>query len=795
MKKLTTQEACNVLSAWTVLEILTPQTFKKPEDLVGGNQKLIASLDSTLPWENGGEKVPSKFTLFYQIVLGSINVTNAFSALNKKYTDSGVEAKVTSGEAIIAIIIVDQKGCVISGYNPINLASFAWGTPKALKGNIKELNRWSITESTVKIELGAIIRKINHNGEVLPLNKLTIQEAYNYLVNTFDIPAEMLINKQFAIRSYEPHKEGFPANFPSKIPLLNSFYLNDLEKATKVIKDSKDNTNLLQYLGVNIPSNRHNILDDTVLADTLAPKNIPSARWPGPGRQPLVLLQQAAVNLAMTKLNDGGILAINGPPGTGKTTLLRDIVAELVSKRAEALLKFDDPEKAFTNSGNTVKSRSSRFDIYTLDESIKSFEILIASSNNKAVENISAELPNLKAIASDADDLRYFTPLSDALLGYSSWGMISAMLGNSTNRINFSKKFWRNQDFGLDTYLAEINGTPQIFHERDPVTKKITKTRTPQIIQDSNPPRNRSEALIRWRQVCNHFKQVLQTSRTRLAELQEIKNLLQYLADIAIQLEPGEGLNDLLSKHNKHKPCIISSILKTSAFRSWQKKNQKLTNFQYTQKNIYELFSQLAPHIVDKNLFLKSPKEKYVVSPWCDAQTHSLRDEVFIAAIKVHKAFIDAAAKPLLHNLGAWMENFTNSTTVMECLADLWSSFFLVVPTISTTFASVEKMLQGLPLNYLGWLLIDEAGQALPQAAVGAIMRTKRIIITGDPLQIEPIVILPDSLTKNICKQFEVSPDNFNAPEASVQTLANAVSPYILNLLLNMGIGKLEYLY
>ncbi len=49
MKKLTTQEACNVLSAWTVLEILTPQTFKKLEDLVGGNQKLIASLDSTLP--------------------------------------------------------------------------------------------------------------------------------------------------------------------------------------------------------------------------------------------------------------------------------------------------------------------------------------------------------------------------------------------------------------------------------------------------------------------------------------------------------------------------------------------------------------------------------------------------------------------------------------------------------------------------------------------------------------------------------------------------------------------------
>jgi superfamily I DNA and/or RNA helicase len=112
-------------------------------------------------------------------------------------------------------------------------------------------------------------------------------------------------------------------------------------------------------------------------------------------------------------------------------------------------------------------------------------------------------------------------------------------------------------------------------------------------------------------------------------------------------------------------------------------------------------------------------------------------------------------------------------------LPDLWASLFLVVPVVSTTFASVERMLGRLPPEALGWLLIDEAGQALPQAAVGALMRTKRAVAVGDPLQIEPVVELSDTLTKTICRRFGVDPDRFNAPEASVQTLADEATPYV----------------
>lgn len=181
---------------------------------------------------------------------------------------------------------------------------------------------------------------------------------------------------------------------------------------------------------------------------------------------------------------------------------------------------------------------------------------------------------------------------------------------------------------------------------------------------------------------------------------------------------------------------------------------------------------------VDAAFFVRSHADKHKSTPWLSAEQQRTRDEVFIAAIKLHKAFVDAAAKPLRHNLGALMSVFGGRTLPTPekraLMMDLWSTLFLVVPLISTTFASVQRMLGELPPESLGWLLVDEAGQALPQAAVGALLRTRRAVVVGDPVQIEPVVVLPEKLTQTICRNFGVDPDRFNAPNASVQTLADS---------------------
>ena len=105
-----------------------------------------------------------------------------------------------------------------------------------------------------------------------------------------------------------------------------------------------------------------------------------------------------------------------------------------------------------------------------------------------------------------------------------------------------------------------------------------------------------------------------------------------------------------------------------------------------------------------------------------------------------------------------------------------WGVFFLLVPVISTTFASIGRMFQMMGASDIGWLLIDEAGQAPPQHAVGAIWRARRAVVIGDPLQIEPVATTPRRTARLICHSQGIDPIPWVAPQDSAQTLADRAS-------------------
>ncbi|MCI8464841.1 MAG: hypothetical protein HFI63_03145 [Lachnospiraceae bacterium] len=100
-------------------------------------------------------------------------------------------------------------------------------------------------------------------------------------------------------------------------------------------------------------------------------------------------------------MDDQPIFSVNGPPGTGKTTLLKEIVAGNVVERANLLTQYQDPDDVFLRQrfqdGDKVHRGYSQFcwGYYDfVDEQLKDYGMLVASCNNAAVENITKELPD-----------------------------------------------------------------------------------------------------------------------------------------------------------------------------------------------------------------------------------------------------------------------------------------------------------------------------------------------------------------------------------------------------------------
>lgn len=484
------------------------------------------------------------------------------------------------------------------------------------------------------------------------------------------------------------------------------------------------------------------------LRHILSVEQSPWGKWPSKNHP--FMMQQAAINIALN--NKQPIIAVNGPPGTGKTTLLREIVADAVVKRAFLLAKCNHPDELFIANSFLLGDKKCTY--YSLrpdiGKEISKYAIVLASSNNNAVENVSKQLPLVDALdknlwETEDEELSavgqlfsldnapkehiarrifdkegqpreivevpeiYFSDFAENLLRAPCWGLISAPLGKRSNVISFYKKVLTKLKF--DYYQQKS--------------------------ADGSRMNKYEEARMKFISQFNVVKLLRKTLSEQAAQA-EVKN-----AD-----EAEEGCD--------YFTCLSSSLMDDLCSEDTSRRKKAQMSNPYTTQR-YDREREKLFH--DALVFTK----EFIVNSRCCRDNYTLLGQAW--GVDTYKNCFNSVSYDAREN------------GLKKCMTPLIQTLQLLVPVISTTFASSGQFFKYVnKMDAIGTVIVDEAGQATPQMALRLFSKATKAVIVGDPNQIEPVVsdelsFLSSTLDKDIG---EVYSDK----TISVQKVADFLSDY-----------------
>lgn len=616
---------------------------------------------------------------------------------------------------------------------------------------------------------------------------------------------DIVVVREFKLAHYDGNLRGV-FNYRTEPALLNSFYIDDLDR---VMSTKTDDKLISAYIRHNDSTKQMDVDKNwPFISSLLRVDNLPDGRWPSKVENFQSLMQQVAINIIRDKaIKKNNLRTVNGSPGTGKTTLLKDVFADMVVDQAKQMVKLTRPDDGFTKS-NVVKLNMGKiycYQAFRLIPELQGFGAIVTSNNNSAVANISKEFPDKKSIQkhdestkglnptepdryrAELEKIDYFSDLANEILDTrSAWGLFAVPMGSKKNQKKVFKSLnRRTTDTQLKLALKLGRDTDSWQAARENFNRVLnivneSKRRLNKSIQDVQGSSPQKMEELR-QQVRDLNVAGLENDLTVLdANLRDQMNGLELIpkrrflffwkratpeylrADKLVQSKRKER-EQLVKRLNQSRKAEEALTRKLNEVRKQHAKIDALNDTLKADKTYVatEQYWQQDADAIQKQL------------PNNSSALQDYRAQLFIAAMRLRKAFVCGAGKQITNSWKIFeMQESLMFPKEENILRESFQIMQLLVPVMSTTLASFGRMFGNMGENSIDNVFIDEAGQATPVSAVGAVWRAKRLVAVGDPAQIEPVVTTNAVTLRTIAHEFHID-DKYLAPTASVQQLAD----------------------
>ncbi len=463
----------------------------------------------------------------------------------------------------------------------------------------------------------------------------------------------------------------------------------------------------------------------------------------------------------------GDVLAVNGPPGTGKTTLLRSVVADLWTKAA---IEQTEPPVivAASNNNQAVTNILESFGKVNedgIEESlvgrwlpeINSYGLYCCSASAKAKDKYHYFIDKNDSTMQGWQTREFLEKASDFFLKKAaSWKDISEptikKLQDTLHTALCDTKMILHTGFLLyEEYEQTNRKLSEVYGSQELIMSKINETN--EQIEGNNVRLTsvrslHDEILALWDDRSFLVNLLIWLPVISKAEYRKTQRFVMK-HDLDIDTFDDKSVEAWFNQHDKslkQKITILTCELKQyqSDLQKWQSVESDLVDWierlklekQFTE-GYYNQVVEIADRVLRFKMF------KLATHYWEAAWLQEL------------KLFID-------NN-----ENETNSprkiarrlrryAKITPCMV----STFYMIPSLLTAYEMKDGTWKNIPLfEEIDLLIIDEAGQALPEVSAASFAFAKKAIIVGDTDQIEPVWSVPAGVDRSNLAAFDLLKD------------------------------------